>query len=83
MAPKHLGKKKLYGMEAKETSKAVTDYERKLVSDNSRKSIGIKAVYSIKNNTIRDRNEESRAVYRGIKHGLTTTSTSRVVKHSG
>ncbi len=83
MAPQHLGKKQLYGTEAEDTSKAITDYERKLINDNSRKSIEIKAVYSIKNNTVRNRNEDSRAVYHGIKHGMTTTSTSRVVKHSG
>jgi hypothetical protein len=83
MAPQHIAKKKLYGMETEEMAKAMTDYERKLGTDNSRKSIGMKAVYSIKNNAVRNRNDDSRAVYYGVQHGLTTTRTSTVLKQTG
>ena len=59
VAPEHIGKGKLYGVEKDETVRTVSDYDRRLVSSHSYRNGEKMAVYSFRNNTVRNGNNNN------------------------
>jgi hypothetical protein len=59
VAPEHIGKGKLYGMESDETLRMNIDYEKRVGYCDPQMSVGKRAVYSFRNNTVRNDNNKN------------------------